>query len=604
MATLSLSEFVVEFEELRLGPGTWHVLRSVRGGQSHTVLPLEPFATYRFRVIAINDLGKSEPSAPSDSITTPPAVPDTNPSNVRGNGTAEDNMVIDWEELAPLQHNAPGFQYKVMWREAGHGSDWHVNYTAMPPFKVMGTPTFTQYDIAVQAVNTVGLGPPPNITSGYSGEGHFSITHAARRKRQSQRHKLHGERERGRERRGEAEPEDQDRGGKKGEREEHVYTVPGSQTEKQVDDLRPFSRYRLEITAFNSRGEGPASEGDTFKTPESVPGKPQALRFESPSETVLVVHWAPPRQINGVLRGYRLQYQKIVDSGTSVGADLKLNASVSHYTVAGLDSHGRYRFTLAAMTTVGEGPAIMQDVDTILDGVPPYNISMSEGETLVNVSWEQGRRYRNLPFHICYKNKNVQERCTERLNTTQGFYQLGGLQPGSTYTLSFNYMNSTDFWKTVVQTKGPGLAEVHGGFATQGWFIGLISAIVLLLLVLLILCFIKRSKGGKYSVKDKEEAHVDSEARPMKDETFGEYSDNEEKRSCVSQRSLSGEVKALGSVDSLAEYGDSVDAQFNEDGSFIGQYSGKRESAGVAGGSSGNASPINPVPPFAPGPLD
>uniref|UniRef100_A0A8C6M2M6 Neurofascin/L1/NrCAM C-terminal domain-containing protein n=1 Tax=Nothobranchius furzeri TaxID=105023 RepID=A0A8C6M2M6_NOTFU len=31
----------------------------------------------------------------------------------------------------------------------------------------------------------------------------------------------------------------------------------------------------------------------------------------------------------------------------------------------------------------------------------------------------------------------------------------------------------------------------------------------------------------------------------------------------------------LGSDDSLAEYGDSVDIQFNEDGSFIGQYSGR-----------------------------
>lgn len=37
------------------------------------------------------------------------------------------------------------------------------------------------------------------------------------------------------------------------------------------------------------------------------------------------------------------------------------------------------------------------------------------------------------------------------------------------------------------------------GFATEGWFIGFISAIILLLLILLILCFIKRSKGGKYS---------------------------------------------------------------------------------------------------------
>ncbi len=94
--------------------------------------------------------------------------------------------------------------------------------------------------------------------------------------------------------------------------------------------------------------------------------------------------------------------------------------------------------------------------------------------------------------------------------------------------------------------------EVRKGFVTESWFIGLISALVLLLLVLLILCFIKRSKGGKYSgkrsthiiliychvtvltnvqislnciltVKEKEEGQIDSEARPINNEGFGEY---------------------------------------------------------------------------------
>lgn len=46
-----------------------------------------------------------------------------------------------------------------------------------------------------------------------------------------------------------------------------------------------------------------------------------------------------------------------------------------------------------------------------------------------------------------------------------------------------------------------GVTEVQPSFATQGWFISVVSAVVLLLLILLILCFIKRSKGGKYSGK-------------------------------------------------------------------------------------------------------
>lgn len=46
---------------------------------------------------------------------------------------------------------------------------------------------------------------------------------------------------------------------------------------------------------------------------------------------------------------------------------------------------------------------------------------------------------------------------------------------------------------------GPVQVSTTGSFASEGWFIAFVSAIILLLLILLILCFIKRSKGGKYS---------------------------------------------------------------------------------------------------------
>uniref|UniRef100_A0A8C4TZK4 Neurofascin/L1/NrCAM C-terminal domain-containing protein n=1 Tax=Falco tinnunculus TaxID=100819 RepID=A0A8C4TZK4_FALTI len=73
----------------------------------------------------------------------------------------------------------------------------------------------------------------------------------------------------------------------------------------------------------------------------------------------------------------------------------------------------------------------------------------------------------------------------------------------------------------------------------------------------------------------------------------GTGSDGEEKASGSSGRSLGAAGAALGSDDSLAGYGGSADVQFNEDGSFIGQYSGTR---GTAAGSSGPASPSAPAP--------
>ncbi|MEQ2230009.1 ATP-dependent DNA helicase chl1, partial [Ilyodon furcidens] len=68
-----------------------------------------------------------------------------------------------------------------------------------------------------------------------------------------------------------------------------------------------------------------------------------------------------------------------------------------------------------------------------------------------------------------------------------------------------------------------GLAGVHGGISTQGWFIGLMCAIALLTLIVLIACFVNRNKGGKYSVKEKEDLHPDVESQGMNDDTFCEY---------------------------------------------------------------------------------
>ena len=37
---------------------------------------------------------------------------------------------------------------------------------------------------------------------------------------------------------------------------------------------------------------------------------------------------------------------------------------------------------------------------------PPANISVSVGETSVNLSWASGERHRNVGFHVRYLNKN------------------------------------------------------------------------------------------------------------------------------------------------------------------------------------------------------
>lgn len=616
-----ITGFSVEFREeqhTEEAHWEWKMIRQVPGDFHEVELTLRPFSTYRFRVIAENALGPGQASEPSDHHHTPPAIPSSNPTGVRSESTEPGTLLITWNEMEKSLHNGQGFQYKVSWREASGGNvHWNSEYVRTPPFSVSNTGTYTPYEIKVQAVNSLGEGPPPKEETGHSGEDvpleapgsvEVEVINSTVRVKWSEAQNVRGlllgykiyikrlgpKTKRRRRSLGEVQVEAVTE-----QETEQVVEVRGMKTSEEITGLKLYSLYEVSVSAFNSKGEGPRSRAHGFHTPEGAPGPPASLTYESPTDSSLILFWTPPTETNGVLLGYIVQYQQEEDG--TVEYLLISDPSTTHIELASLDSSSYYVFNVRARTAAGEGPAVTRRFATLLDGVPPSNISIFHGDTYFNMTWVPGERDRNHGFHIRYLRMSAGGgtwKDSEVVNSTQGFYTLSGLQPGTTYHLQIPHQNSTQ-WERIVQTKGPELSEMPGGFATQGWFIGLISAIILLLLILFILCLVKRRKGGKYAVKDKEDKEVDSEARPMKDETFGEYSDGDEKRS-DSQPSLC--PSKLGSDDSLAEYGDSVDIQFNEDGSFIGQYSG-RGPAPHGHESSGPASPTAnsaPAPPIAP----
>ncbi|XP_066526587.1 neural cell adhesion molecule L1.1 [Hoplias malabaricus] len=621
-----VSEFVIEMkEDVYSEAGGWKEVEQVSPEINHLELPLLPFCTYHFRVAAVNKIGTSDYSLPSESYTTPAAKPHMNPKDVKSNSTDPGSMVITWKELERKHFNGPGFQYKVWWRQAaGKSPSWNHAVVSHPPFIVNGTETFSAFEIKVQAVNDKGEGPSPLPAIGHSGEDYpldaptgvtvtpmdsttVKVTWKGVSRESVRGHlkgymiylkKLGPRGGAGHERHGKMKRELGLVDGVKheGKEDSREILVSGDRTEGEIlSGLEFYSNYELSITVLNNRGQGPPSDPAHFSTPEGAPGPPSIHRLESKSETELTLYWRPPRKPNGVLRGYELQYQEIIQNSPSTVVRVPIDdAETTHQTLRELNPRSFYIFTLRAFTNAGGGDSAMINATTLLDGEPPTIVEMEVGERSVNLSWVPGHRHRNIVFNIHYLKKiaGAEWEESELVNSTQAFYQLQGLRPGTEYIFQIRLNNFT-YWNQELRTNGPDLLEVPDSVVSQGWFIGLISALVLLLLILLILCFIKRSKGGKYSVKDKEEGRVDSDIRPIKDETVGEYSsDNDEKRS-ISQPSLGVESKR-GSDDSLAEYGDSVDIQFNEDGSFIGQYSGRRDVQGHGDQeSSGATSPNN-----------
>lgn len=84
--------------------------------RASVAVSMSPWANYTFRVIARNKIGPSLPSEPSDRCTTEEDVPHKNPEKVVGRGTSPTNLEITWTPMPLIEHNAPGFFYKVYWK--------------------------------------------------------------------------------------------------------------------------------------------------------------------------------------------------------------------------------------------------------------------------------------------------------------------------------------------------------------------------------------------------------------------------------------------------------------------------------------------------------
>ncbi|XP_030076417.1 neurofascin isoform X5 [Microcaecilia unicolor] len=405
-----ITDFVIQFEEDRYQPRTWHNLSTVRGNVNSAILKLAPYVNYQFRVLAVNEVGSSFPSTPSERYQTNGAPPEINPSRVEGVGSSKNNMEITWTPLNATQAYGPNLRYNVLWRQRNTGESWK-NVTVRTSRYVVGqTPVYVPYEIKVQAENDFGRGPEPPVIIGYSGE--------------------------------------------------------------------------------------------------DLPSAPRYLRVRQPNLQSIILEWGPPEHPNGILTGYSLQYQTFNGSRTGRMIQETFSPNETRFSLTRKDPLSRYRFSLRARTQMGEGEAMKAESPVILN---------------------------------------------------------------EAYTKS------------------------QVDIATQGWFIGLMCAVALLVLILLIVCFIKRSKGGKYPVREKKDVPLGPEDQKEEDGSF-DYSDEDNKPLQGSQTSLDGTIKQQESDDSLVDYGEGGDGQFNEDGSFIGQYTVKKDKDETEGNESSEAtSPVNAI---------
>ncbi|XP_013202179.1 neurofascin isoform X11 [Microtus ochrogaster] len=517
-----ITDYVIQFEEDQFQPGVWHDHSKFPGSVNSAVLQLSPYVNYQFRVIAVNEVGSSHPSLPSERYRTSGAPPESNPSDVKGEGTRKNNMEITWTPMNATSAFGPNLRYIVKWRRRETRETWN-NVTVWGSRYVVGqTPVYVPYEIRVQAENDFGKGPEPDTVIGYSGEDYprAAPTEVKIRVLNStaislQWNRVYSDTVQGqlREYRAYYWRESSLLKNLWVSQKRQQASFPGDRPRGVVARLFPYSNYKLEMVVVNGRGDGPRSETKEFTTPEGVPSAPRRFRVRQPNLETINLEWDHPEHPNGILIGYTLKY--VAFNGTKLGKQLVENFSPNQtkFSVQRADPVSRYRFSLSARTQVGSGEAATEETPA-----PPNEAT-----------------------------------------------------PTAAYT-----NNQADI-------------------ATQGWFIGLMCAIALLVLILLIVCFIKRSRGGKYPVREKKDVPLGPEDPKEEDGSF-DYSDEDNKPLQGSQTSLDGTIKQQESDDSLVDYGEGGEGQFNEDGSFIGQYTVKKDKEETEGNESSEAtSPVNAI---------
>ncbi|XP_004677000.1 PREDICTED: neuronal cell adhesion molecule isoform X7 [Condylura cristata] len=534
-----ITKFIIEYEDAMHEAGVWHYQTEVSGTQTTTQLKLSPYVNYSFRVMAVNSLGKSLPSEASEQYLTKAAEPDQNPIAVEGLGSEPDNLVITWQPLNGFESNGPGLQYKVSWRQKDGDDEWtSVVVANVSKYIVSGTPTFVPYLIKVQALNDAGFAPEPVVVMGHSGE-----------------------------------------------------------------DLPMVAPGNVRVSVVNS--------------------------------TLAEVHWdsVPLKSIRGHLQGYRIYYWK--EQGSSKRNRrhiekkiLTFQGNKTHGMLPGLEPFSHYALNVRVVNGKGEGPASPDRIFDTPEGVPSAPSSLKiVNPTLdsLTLEWDPPSHPNGILTEYTLKyqpinnthelgplvdlkipaNKTRWTLKNLNFSTRYKFYFYAQTSAGSGSQITEEAVTTVDEAGILPPDVGAGkaMASRQVDIATQGWFIGLMCAVALLILILLIVCFIRRNKGGKYPVKEKEDAHADPEIQPMKEDdgTFGEYSDAEDHKPLKkgSRTPSDRTVKKEDSDDSLVDYGEGVNGQFNEDGSFIGQYSGKKEKEPAEGNESSEApSPVNAMNSF------
>ncbi|KAL4834459.1 hypothetical protein H8958_003494 [Nasalis larvatus] len=328
--------YTIQTRELPSGRWTLHSASVSHNASSFIVDRLKPFTSYKFRVKATNDIGDSEFSEESESLTTLQAAPDEAPTILSVTPHTTTSVLIRWQPPAEDKINGILLGFRIRYRELRYeglrgftlrginnpGATW-AELTSMYSMRNLSRPSLTQYEldnlnkhrryeIRMSVYNAVGEGPSSTPQEVFVGE---AVPTAAPRNVV-----VHGATATQLDVTWEPPPLDSQNGdiqgykiyfweAQRGNLTERVKTLFLAENSVKLKNLTGYTAYMVSVAAFNAAGDGPRSTPTQGQTQQAAPSAPSSVKFSELTTTSVNVSWEAPQFPNGILEGYRLVYE-------------------------------------------------------------------------------------------------------------------------------------------------------------------------------------------------------------------------------------------------------------------------------------------------------
>uniref|UniRef100_A0A8V1ANX6 Sidekick cell adhesion molecule 2 n=1 Tax=Gallus gallus TaxID=9031 RepID=A0A8V1ANX6_CHICK len=551
--------YTVQTRELPSGEWALHPASISHNATAFVVDRLKPFTSYKFRVKATNDIGDSEYSEESESLTTLQAAPEEAPTILSVTPHTTTSVLIRWQPPSEDKINGILLGFRLRYREllydslrgftlhgiGNPGATWaeltpvyavhNLSEVSLTQYELDNLSKHRRYEIRMSVYNAVGEGPPSPPQEVFVGEAvptgapqNVAVKAATAtqldvtweppptesQNGDIQGYKIHF---------WEAQRQNESA---------RVKTLFLPETGVKLKNLTGYTSYWVSIAAFNAAGDGPRSTPVTARTQQAAPSAPGSIRFSELTTTSVNVSWEPPPLPNGILEGYRLVYEPCmpVDGEGTAGASegtrggpgsASISAGVSKIVTVDVKGNSplwmkvkdlaegiTYRFRIRAKT-FAYGPDVEANITTGPgEGAPgpPGEPFISRYGSAITIHWTSGDPGQGPITRYVIEARPSDEGLWDILikdipkEVTSYTFSMDILKQGVSY--DFRVIAVNDYGYGTPSTPSPSVsAQKANPFYEEWWFLVVIALVGLIFILLLVFVLIIRGQSKKYAKK-------------------------------------------------------------------------------------------------------